>query len=443
MLVIAWSGARDAYLLAGPPQSSDPIVADWQSRQPPYRRGISSIGTQTAQAGHSEVNKAWLLAVLSLTVFANISVILIIPPLLVEIATDLEISVAAAGQLATATFAGWAFTGVSGGPLSDSFGRRPVVLGGLAVLTVSILASAFAPNFEALIVLRVLTGLGGGIIPPTVVGAVADVISTARRAQALGILVATQGLASAISVPGVALLANLGDWRFAFMVAGLMLGAVLLANWVWLPRDGGERVRNWVFFSRYWSLVSLRFFRVAVVVNLTQRIAFWGTISFFAAYLIHTYELSLGFVALPLAIVAIGQMIGSYAAALVVNRRQRAALIAAATVSGGVCGLLFFTVEFGLWASVAVATVGTGLLSVSFPALVTASTEYSGQSKATGVGLMGFSNQVGGVLGAGVAGALLASMGYAGIGYLCLGVSIASALLTTLFGRQFGQNAGA
>ncbi len=146
--------------------------------------------------------------------------------------------------------------------------------------------------------------------------------------------------------------------------------------------------------------------------------------------------------ALPLALVAIGQMIGSYAAALVVNRRQRAALIAAATVSGGVCGFLFFTVEFGLWASVAVATVGTGLLSVSFPALVTASTEYSGQSKATGVGLMGFSNQVGGVLGAGVAGALLASAGYAGIGYLCLGVTIASALMMSLFGRQFGENAG-
>ncbi len=243
-------------------------------------RGTNRIETQTAQSGESGVNKAWLLAVLAFTVFANISAILIIPPLLVEIAADLEVSVAAAGQLATATFAGWAFTGISGGPLSDSFGRRPVVLAGMAVLTASILASAFAPNFETLLALRVLTGLGGGIIPPTVVGAVSDVISTARRAQALGILVATQGLASAVSVPAVALLANVGDWRFAFLVAGSMFGAVLLANWIWLPRDGRERVRNWVFFSRYLELVSLRFFRVAIVVNLTQRIAFWGTISF-------------------------------------------------------------------------------------------------------------------------------------------------------------------
>ena len=99
------------------------------------------------------------MAVLALTVFATISATLIIPPLLVEIASDLEISVAVAGQLATATFAGWAIMVVSGGPLSDSFGRHPVALVGLTVLSISVLASAFAPSLEILLVSRVLTGL--------------------------------------------------------------------------------------------------------------------------------------------------------------------------------------------------------------------------------------------------------------------------------------------
>ena len=252
------------------------------------------------------------MAVLALTVFATISATLIIPPLLVEIASDLEISVAVAGQLATATFAGWAVTVVSGGPLSDSFGRRSVALVGLTVLSISVLASAFAPSLEILLALRVLTGLGGGAIPPNLVGAVSDVISPARRAQAVSVLLAIQGLASAVSVPMVAVLADVGGWRLAFIVYGLVLAAGLLANWFWLPKDRRGRVRNRAFFSRYRSLVSMRFFRVAVAVNLTQRIAFWGTISFFAAYLINTYSLSIGFVALPLAIAATGQMVGSY-----------------------------------------------------------------------------------------------------------------------------------
>ena len=382
------------------------------------------------------------MAVLALTVFAAVSATLIVPPLLVEIATDLEISFAVAGQLATANFAGWAVTVVAGGPLSDSIGRRPVALVGLAVLSISVLACAFAPNLEILLALRVLTGLGGGAIPPNIMGAVSDVISPARRAQAVSALVTIQGLASAISAPLVAVLADLGGWRFAFIVYGLMLTAGLLANWLWLPKDRRGRVRNRAFFSRYWSLVSMRFFRVAVVFNLTQRIAFWGIVSFFAAYLINTYGVSIGFVALPLAIIAMGQMVGSYSAASVANRRYRAAFVAGATAAGGVCGFLLFTVNLGLWASVALATAATGMLSVTFPVLVSASTEYSGESKATGVGILGFSNQGGGVLGAGIAGALLASTGYVGIGYMCLGVTIASAPMTSLFGRQFGETAG-
>ena len=134
-------------------------------------------------------------------------------------------------------------------------------------------------------------------------------------------------------------------------------------------------------------------------------------------------------------------MIGSYAASFVVNHRQRAFFIAASTAIGGVCAFLLFTMGLGLWASVALAAIGTGLMSMTFPVLVAASTEYSGESKATGVGLMGFSNQAGGALGAGIAGALLANTGYVGVGYMCLVAVTVSALLTGLFGRQFGESA--
>ena len=197
-----------------------------------------------------------------------------------------------------------------------------------------------------------------------------------------------------------------------------------------------------MIFSRYRSLISMHFFQVALSVNVTQRLAFWGIVSFFAAYLIHTYDVSVGFVALPLAINAVGVVIGSYSAAYVATKKYRALLIAVTSVAGGVCGLLFFAVELEFWVAVAVATVGIGLLSVTFPALVSASTEYSGESKATDVGLMGLSNQSGGALGAAGAGAFLAGVGYEAIGYLCLGVTIASALLAVLFGRQLRLGGG-
>ena len=88
------------------------------------------------------------------------------------------------------------------------------------------------------------------------------------------------------------------------------------------------------------------------------------------------------------------------------------------------------------------ATVGTGLLSIPFPTLVAASTEYSGDSKATGVGMMGLSNQSGGMLGGAIAGALLANVGYEAVGYMCLGASVASAATAFLCGRQLRRDGG-
>ena len=389
-----------------------------------------------------QVNKAWFFAVLSLAVFATQNSAFIVPPLLVEISSDLDISVAVAGQLATATFAAWSLSVVSVGPLSDSFGRRPVALAGMLLLFISVVASAFAPNIEVFLVLRVLTGLGAGTLPPNAVGAISDVISPERRAQAVGALLAISLISTAVSVPMVALLADWVGWRFTFIVAGMLVGAGFISNWLWFPRDIGERVRELVIFSRYWSLLSMQYFRVAMTVNLFHRIAYWALVSFFAAFLIHTYDLSVGFVALPLAIIAIGQVSGSYAGGFVAGRSYRALLIAGMVMAGGVCGLLFYAVTLDLWVAVAVATVSSGLLSVPFPALVAASTEYSGESKATGVGLMGLSNQSGGMLGGAIAGALLASIGYEAIGYLCLGVAIVSALIAAVFSRQLRRGSG-
>ena len=379
---------------------------------------------------------------LSLAVLATQNAVFMVPPLLVEISSDLDISVAVAGQLATATFAAWGLSVVSVGPLSDSFGRRPVALAGMALLFGSVVASVFAPNIEVFLALRVLTGLGGGTLPPNAVGAISDVISPAKRAQAVGALLGISLLSTAIGAPMVALLAEWVDWRFAFVVAGALLGAALATNWLWFPRDSAERVRDLVIFSRYRALLSMSYFRLALTVNVSHRVAYWAIISFFAAFLIHTYDVSVGFVALPLGIAAVGQVLGSYGGGFVAGARSRPILIAAGTVAGGVCGFLLFAMPMDMWVAITLATISSGLLSIPFPALVAASTEYSGESKATGVGLMGLSNQSGGVLGGAIAGALLAGVGYEAIGYLCLGVTIVSALFASVFGRHLRIGGG-
>lgn len=388
------------------------------------------------------MNKAWFFAVLCFAIVGGQNSVFMLPPLLVEIASGLDISVAVAGQLATATFAAWAVSLITAGPLSDSFGRRPVFLAGLLMLIGSVTGSAFAPNLEVFIVLRIMTGLAAGTLPPTSVGVLSDVISPERRAQAVSGFLGMGILTSAISVPLALGLADWQGWRFAFVVSGLLLAAGFLLNFVWFPRDSRERVRSWSFFSRYWSLVSLPFFQSAVAVAMSQRIAFWTMISYFPAYLIATYELSFKFAALPLGIVALGQALGSFAGGPVATKPYRAVIIGATSAAGGVCAFLCFNLKLDLWVVVSVATLGGTLLAVTMPALVAASTEYSGNSKSSGASIMGLSNQSGGFLGAAIAGAILAASGYGGVGFFCLAVTVFSALMALLVGKHLRQGTG-
>ena len=118
------------------------------------------------QAQGKEVNKALFYLALCLIIFGTMTGVMMVPALLVQIAEELEVSVAVAGQLATATFAAWAVSIVAVGPLADSIGRRSLALAGAFLMVASLLATAFAPNIEVMMVLRVLAGLGGGAIPP-------------------------------------------------------------------------------------------------------------------------------------------------------------------------------------------------------------------------------------------------------------------------------------
>ena len=388
------------------------------------------------QEAGRQVNKPVFLAIISAALIAAQLAMLVIPPLLVPIAENLDVSLAVAGQVVTVTFAAWAVSVILCGPLSDSLGRRPMALVGLTLLAVSTIATAFAPNIEVMLAVRILTGLGGGMVPPNSVAAVSEVISPERRAKAVGGLMAVNIFGVAVGVPLLALLAEWLGWQAAVVAAGLSLTLALVLNWIWFPADSAARVRDFTFISRYRELLSMGFFRAAVFVMVNQRIAYWTMVSYLAAFLIQTYGLTVGATAIPLACSAAAQVVGSYSAGLIAVRKQRAALVAATAVAGGICGLFFFSIPIGYWMAVALGAVGTGLLSVTFPTMVAISYEFSGRSRATGIGLIGMGNQSGGAAGAAMAGALLAGVGFGGVGYMCLGVAVVSGAAAALFLRQ-------
>jgi len=387
------------------------------------------------------MNQNRFLATVALAFFSTQSSSLMLAPLLVDIAAEFDVSVAVAGQVGTATFAAWAISVVSVGPLSDSLGRRPVALAGLSLLAIGVLASAFAPNLETLMVTRVVTGLGGGMIPPNGMAAVVDVVPPARLARAVGTLISFTTLSAVIGVPAVALMADVGSWRLPFLVIGFLLTACIALNWFWFPKNEATKPRTFTFFSRYRDLLALPVLRAILAANLAQRIAYMAIFSYLATYLIDDYGVSVRAVAIPLALVGIGGVVGSYIGGTVATRPDRMSLIAASAIGGGVAAATLFSGDLPVWAVVAIATVSIALLSLPWTVMIAVCTEISGNSRATGVGLVGVSNQTGAVGGAALGGLLLAVSGFPGIGYLCLGAVVFSTVVIVVFMRNAGAGA--
>jgi len=166
---------------------------------------------------------------LALAAFAIGTEAFVIAGLLPIVSADLQISVAATGQLVTA----YALAYALGSPILavtfNNFDRRDVLTLALSGFIAANLLAVAATSFPLLLASRVLMAMGAALCTPTAIGVAVALASPERRGRAVALVTSGITVATVIGVPLGTMVGNQFGWRATFVLVAA-LGAVALAG---------------------------------------------------------------------------------------------------------------------------------------------------------------------------------------------------------------------
>lgn len=175
--------------------------------------------------------RAYSLAILgALTTFGPMAIDLYLPAF-PDVAFDLGVSVTTVPLTLTTSMIGMGVGQILYGPLSDRFGRKRPLVGGLILFTIASVACALAPTFGALLGFRFLQSLGGAAGVVIARAIVRDLYTGKDLAKALSIVVMVFGLAPVLAPSLGAALLEVGGWRTLFyFLAVFGLGCIAASS---------------------------------------------------------------------------------------------------------------------------------------------------------------------------------------------------------------------
>jgi DHA1 family inner membrane transport protein len=302
-------------------------------------------------------------AALFMCVFTSQAAVLVLSPILVDVARDFDVSTAAAGQLRIVAAPIAAVVAIV---VARNAGRLPyrlLLAGGAGLVAAGSVASAVAPSFEALAVAQVPLWIGVAMLVAGGIGAAGSWSAPEERTRLVARSLAGAPAAWIVGMPTIGWVAET-DWRLAFLAVPLPAAVVTMILLAAIPGGTPERKETPSLLgllrgprAGWWAFGEL------------LAISAWaGTLVFSGALFIETYGASPRLTGIVLATVAGAYLVGNVLGGRMRGACARRALAwsnVGAAVSVSVTwlitpNLLFTVTVFGLAAAIVAARTVIG-----------------------------------------------------------------------------------
>lgn len=376
-----------------------------------------------------------LLAAACLGMFAASSSGTTRAPFLLDMARDLETSLPLVANLMAMTSIAWGAASLVAGAGSDRWGRRPFLLGGPVALALCMAGAAVSQSFAGVALWVTLAGGCAGAFTGVLMAEASARVVDRQRGRALGWVMAGQSLTLLVGVPLAAWIGTYVGWRGVNLcVAVLALAAALALLVTTLRPVDGPRAAG-ASPPSYRAALSGRVLRL-LAMGVAERVCYGLAAVYFATFLQVTYGLSLAGVALPLAVFAIGNILGTILGGQLADRLPNRLLTFAGAMFGSAAvALPLFGWTPGLGASVALGFGYVFVNAIARPSLMAALANVPDEVRGTVLGLNVTSASFGWLGAAALGGWMMAQHGFVAFGPLAAGVAVLGGALA-LVGRR-------
>jgi len=368
-----------------------------------------------------------LLPLVLSTIAAQASIVVLVP-IVVEVARDLDSSVSAVGQARAVLAVTAVVAALFIGPLIDRLGVRPLLTWGAVLALLGAGASAAAPSVVLFLLAHVITGVGVACLLSAGFAGVGVWFPEGEMARPMGFVVGAQSISWIIGNPAIGILTDAVSWRLAYAVPGVIcLAALVAARFAPAERDAIERAPDERAGLR--AVARDRSARRWTLAELVAYSAWTAELTYIGAFYIQTYDVSETTVGFLLAFGSIAFAISTLNTASLTERFERRGVIWRAALGMG----LMLAVIMNVTPSV-IFTLGLFFVMALMAGIRSTASSALGLDQLPGqpgsmMAARTASAQLGYMFGALIGGAVLAVSGFGTLGFVLLAGMAASALL--------------